>query len=69
DWWPNTGDYADDKDGATDPAGPSSGSYRVRRGGSWSDAARLCAVSYRISDSPDFLNDDLGFRVVRSSSE
>ena len=69
DWWPNTGDYADDKDGATDPAGPSSGSYRVKRGGSWYFTARLCAVSCRNYDSPDYLYDDLGFRVVRSSSE
>ncbi|MBP3709340.1 MAG: formylglycine-generating enzyme family protein, partial [Treponema sp.] len=69
DWWPNTGDYADDKDGATDPAGPSSGSFRVKRGGSWDDTAQRCAVSDRTYYSPDYLYDDLGFRVVRSSSE
>ncbi|MDD2229281.1 MAG: formylglycine-generating enzyme family protein [Candidatus Cloacimonetes bacterium] len=33
----------------TNPHGATSGSYRVRRGGSWSDHAILCTVSYRIT--------------------
>ena len=36
------------------PTGPSSGSDRVLRGGSWSDLARYCRVSDRLSFSPGF---------------
>ena len=46
------------------PKGPASGSYRVFRGGSWSNDARLCRVSYRSYDSPDCRLDNLGFRLV-----
>ena len=47
----------------TDPKGPSSGSLRVLRGGSWFDCARLCRVSRRFHDAPvnGFI---LGFRLV-----
>lgn len=54
---------------STDAAGASSGSYRVVRGGSWSDDASSCAVSYRFSSSPLSRYGYLGFRVVRSSSK
>ena len=37
----------------TNPKGPSSGSYRVFRGGSWGSKARNCRVSSRDYDSPD----------------
>ena len=49
--------------------GASSGSYRVRRGGSWYYIASRCAVSYRYYNSPSGRSDSCGFRVVRSSSK
>ncbi len=46
------------------PTGPSSGSDRVFRGGSWRYGATDCRVANRASADPDgFVN--LGFRVVR----
>ena len=48
----------------TNPTGPSSGSYRVLRGGSWSDIARDCRVSYRGYDIPDYRNSNSGFRLA-----
>lgn len=46
----------------------SGSSFRVIRGGSWSNDAGRCAVSYRNYLSPYDQNYYLGFRVVRSSS-
>ena len=54
--------------GTEDPAGPDTGSYRVVRGGCWSDSASYCTVSYRSGTSRPHLRYDYvsGFRVVRS---
>ena len=46
----------------TNPTGPTSGSYRVSRGGSWSCYARYCRVSYRLSLSST--SGDLGLRLA-----
>ena len=46
------------------PTGPSSGSYRVCRGGSWGISAYNCRVANRSNGSPSFRNNFLGFRVV-----
>ena len=54
-------------DGATDPRGAESGTYRVVRGGSWDHFASYCRVAYRNYNSPDLANDYFGFRVARSS--
>jgi formylglycine-generating enzyme required for sulfatase activity len=51
----------------TNPAGVSSVSYRVRRGGSWSDSADRCRVAYRNSNSPSNRGNYLGFRLACSS--
>ena len=48
----------------TDPMGPSSGSYRVNRGGGWSSFAKFCRVSSRDSRTPGNRLSDIGFRVV-----
>jgi formylglycine-generating enzyme required for sulfatase activity len=51
----------------TNPLGPSSGSYRVSRGGSWNYVARRARVSYRGYDEPGGRLDILGFRLASSS--
>jgi formylglycine-generating enzyme required for sulfatase activity len=50
----------------TDPEGPSSGMYRVNRGGSWSGHARYCRSAFRILSSPDLGNSGLGFRLANT---
>jgi formylglycine-generating enzyme required for sulfatase activity len=54
---------------ASNPAGPSSGSQHVVRGGAFSDNAAFARVSNRFGVSPAFGNDDLGFRLVQEPTE
>ena len=49
--------------GKPDPEGPSSGSYRVCRGGSWFHSAVTCRVSDRNNRTPGFKGNNLGFRL------
>lgn len=51
----------------TDPAGPGSGSNRVRRGGGWNDYARYCRSAVRFSFAPGDRFFNLGLRLVRSA--
>ncbi|MGV8135999.1 MAG: formylglycine-generating enzyme family protein [Mangrovibacterium sp.] len=46
------------------PTGPSSGSLRVLRGGSWKYGAKNCGVSDRMNTSPDSSYYFYGFRLV-----
>ncbi len=46
------------------PQGPSSGTYRVYRGGSWRHYARYCRVAARSNVIPAHRDDYLGFRLV-----
>ncbi|WP_197454779.1 SUMF1/EgtB/PvdO family nonheme iron enzyme [Stieleria varia] len=48
----------------TDPQGPSTGSLRGFRGGSWYDVAGYCRSADRNFISPGFRSYDLGFRVA-----
>jgi formylglycine-generating enzyme required for sulfatase activity len=48
------------------PAGPSSGSYRVYRGGSWSGGAQFVRAACRISGAPSGRRGNLGFRLART---
>ena len=48
----------------TNPTGPTSGSYRVRRGGSWSYSAKLCRTSLRDYISHYNRYSDLGLRLA-----
>ena len=51
----------------TDPTGPSSGSSRVIRGGSWDFSSDYCRSADRNGGTPDNRRSFLGFRVLRSS--
>lgn len=46
------------------PTGPSSGSYRVYRGGSWLDDAAYCRCANRVNGTPTLTYSDLGFRLA-----
>ena len=61
DWY---GSYA--AGNATDPAGPSSGSYRVLRGGDWYYKPGFCNSSARHSNVPGNRRSGIGFRVART---
>ena len=50
----------------TNPKGPSSGQYRVLRGGSWINFARECRVSTRSFSSPGSRGNYNGFRLCLS---
>lgn len=60
DWY---GSYTD-TDVQTNPQGPSSGSTRMSRSGSWDTTADYCRVSFRLSRSPASLNHSLGLRLA-----
>lgn len=46
------------------PIGPTSGSCRVNRGGSWCDDAGNCRVSFRYDCVPAYLSNDVGLRLA-----
>jgi predicted Zn finger-like uncharacterized protein len=48
----------------SDPTGPSKGSVRVRRGGSWSRFPLRCRSANRYVDMPTYRVDILGFRLA-----
>jgi formylglycine-generating enzyme required for sulfatase activity len=60
DWY---GQYASNAE-VRDPLGPTQGSARVARGGSWYFPARLCVSSRRSGNDPTIRSDYLGFRVA-----
>jgi formylglycine-generating enzyme required for sulfatase activity len=61
DWY---GSYPDIS--VTDPGGPSSGSSRVRRGGSWYYNAQTCRSAKRYYFSPGNPSNDIGLRLSRT---
>ena len=50
----------------TDPTGPTSGSYRLARGGGWDYGAYDCRVAHRTNSTPSLTNYYLGFRIART---
>ncbi|NUM72516.1 MAG: formylglycine-generating enzyme family protein, partial [Ignavibacteriaceae bacterium] len=61
DWY---GDYSSESQ--TNPKGPSSGGGRVYRGGSWYFYAGRLRPAYRNYNYPDYRNNSLGFRLLRT---
>ena len=59
DWY---GDYGSESQ--IDPTGPSSGSDRVTRGGSWNHIAESCRVSFRVDGSSSGRNFIQGLRLA-----
>ncbi len=51
---------------SSNPQGPSTGSYRVLRGGSWGSDPQNCRVAYRVSDNPGDRHGGTGFRLART---
>jgi formylglycine-generating enzyme required for sulfatase activity len=70
----NAWEWVADREGAytsgaaTNPAGPRSGLFRVRRGGSWNDDPDNLRVSVRNYSPPDFGGNSFGVRCVRDLS-
>lgn len=63
DWYQE--DYYAESSGE-DPVGPSSGTYRVIRGGSWFFSSEDCRSANRNFNSPDHRISSLGFRLACS---
>ena len=59
DWY---GSYTEGQQ--TNPTGPTSGTLRCMRGGSWNAAARACRVSHRLYYAPTAANGQYGLRLV-----
>ena len=53
---------------AANPTGPTQGTRRVIRGGSWLDGARYCRAAYRGWGDPSRRHADLGFRLSRGQA-
>ena len=58
DWY---GDYGNAQ---VNPTGPSTGTYRVNRGGCWNYSATYCRVSYRCNNLPTFVRSFVGLRLA-----
>ncbi len=50
----------------TDPHGPETGPYRVRRGGAWNSPAIQCRAPFRMGFMPEERARNMGFRIVRT---
>jgi formylglycine-generating enzyme required for sulfatase activity len=62
--WYGTGYYSNSP--VNDPGGPSSGSFRVIRGGGWNFIAQGCRSGLRFNYSPAYRHFIIGFRLALS---
>ena len=71
--WEWSADWYDDSYYARsthrNPAGTSSGEYRILRGSSWYSNRSYTRSTYRYSNTPDYFDVDVGFRCVISLGE
>ena len=51
----------------SDPAGPSTGTYKINRGGGWNDFGRHLRSAYRAAHPPVNRTFNLGFRLARNA--
>ena len=58
-----------DLENTNDPSGPTTGTLRVNRGGSWNDYAKHMRSAYRGSFEPDQAMNNTGFRIVRNGED
>ncbi len=63
DWYSSTY-YASSP--SENPTGPTTGFYRLLRGGGWHNTSDVCRASRRSDNTPDYVNIYIGFRVVRT---
>ncbi len=54
------------KSPATDPQGPEKGGKRVTRGGSWINPAYHCRSAARAYYSHDYIDNDIGLRIIKT---
>lgn len=59
------GEY--DLENTNNPSGPSSGKFRVTRGGGWNDYAKHMRSAYRSSEVPTHKASNTGFRIARNN--
>ena len=64
DWWDDSESWSSDP--VTDPAGATTGTYRILRGGSYYGSACNCRSAVRFNGIPSRVNSRYGFRVVLS---
>ncbi|MDO8546827.1 MAG: formylglycine-generating enzyme family protein, partial [Nitrospirales bacterium] len=64
--WYDAGAYAAGP--ARNPQGPSSGSSKILRGGSWTNSAETVRATHRREEDPDMRNSDSGFRCARGAN-
>ena len=64
DWW---GEYP--QDDVSDPVGPSSGTERTFRGGSWGSPMKWCFSGYRWKTEPNLADEYAGFRLCMSADQ
>jgi len=62
--WDRYGTYTNQP--TVDPTGPTTGSERIKRGGSWWNLALYARVGLRIRSVPQYRYGPLGFRLARS---
>ena len=58
------GSYTASTVAETNPVGPSTGSYRIIRGGDWNSYARYCRSAYWLNSSPSNFSRSFGFRIA-----